>query len=410
MLSKVKEINIIKNLYIAPIIIFVFSIFFFSLFDFILSYITPIIMEQQGISVGMIGLIIGSSSVTGAIFDFIFCKIFKNTNFRRIFMIMFAISAFYPLLLMKASTVWMFLIAMAVWGIYFDLYSFGVFNYIGKYVRKQDHSSSFGVIQISRAAADFLAPIIAGFLVSASINWRIYTTSWIFLVVAIGLFIVLSIKTKSKKVVDEIDRGTRKNRNLFQELRLWKKIAKTISPSLCVTFYVIFIEAFFWTLAPLYVSESNLGWYGGLILSAYSLPPLILGWFVGNITNKFGKKKTAIVSMLIGSIVLIPFSLVVNSGLILLVVFVSACFLSLSLPSINASYADYITEQPEYDGEFEGLQDLLTNLGWIFGPIIAGTIAQILNIPIAFSILGIVGALLALALIVFTPKKYYKHE
>lgn len=410
MLPKIKETIIDKNWRLAPLIIFIFSIFFFFLFDFILTYITPLIMEERGISVGLIGLIIGSSSVTGAVFDFIFCKIFKNTSFRRILMLMFVICAIYPLILMQSTTIWMFLIAMAIWGIYYDLYAFGVFNFVGKYIQKQEHSSAFGIIQMSRAAADFLAPLIAGFIVSVSINWHIFATSWLFLAVAIGFFVILLIKMKGTQPVGAVEQCHHRKRNVILEIRLWKKIAKTITPSLWVTFYIIFIETFFWTLAPLYIKESNLGWYGGLFLSAFSLPALIIGWFVGNITSKFGKKKTAIVGLLIGSAILAPFAFISNTNIILGVVFLSACFISLSLPAINASYADYICEQPEYDGEFEGIEDLLTNVGWIFGPILGGLIAQIFNIPVAFSLLGVGGVLLAFLLLIFTPKKYYKHE
>ena len=73
-----------KNWYTSPIILFSMMIFFWGLFDAILTYATPIIMEESGMSLSMIGIIIGTSSITGAIFDYIFCRIFKNIRVKKV--------------------------------------------------------------------------------------------------------------------------------------------------------------------------------------------------------------------------------------------------------------------------------------------------------------------------------------
>jgi MFS family permease len=85
-------------------------------------------------------------------------------------------------------------------------------------------------------------------------------------------------------------------------------------------------------------------------------------------------------------------------------VFCAACFLSIAFPSINAAYADYISEAPRVDNEIESLEDLSFNSGYIFGPITAGILGQWLGIPGAFSVLGLIGVVLAAILLVITPK------
>ena len=129
-------------------IVFMFSlmVLFWTIFDDIMSYITPILIQENGFSMSMIGFIIGSSSITGALFDFLISKFFKNTNYKRMFLILFVICAVYPFLLWQAKALWFFLLVMAVWGIYFDLYGFGVFNFISRRSRKKDNSSYFGIV------------------------------------------------------------------------------------------------------------------------------------------------------------------------------------------------------------------------------------------------------------------------
>lgn len=85
-------------------------------------------------------------------------------------------------------------------------------------------------------------------------------------------------------------------------------------------------------------------------------------------------------------------------------VFVSSIFISLSSPSINGAYADYIEETKSADKEIEGLQDFFTNLGFIIGPIMAGGLFDLIGGSAAFSVLGILGAIAAIILIIVTPK------
>ena len=89
-------------------------IFFWTLFDTTVTYVTPLLIEKYGFSTSAIGLIITSSSIIGALFDFLICKLFTNINFRRVFLVMFLLCSIYPLILWQANGLLLFLIAMAV--------------------------------------------------------------------------------------------------------------------------------------------------------------------------------------------------------------------------------------------------------------------------------------------------------
>src|SRR4030065_2519635 len=78
-------------------------LFFWCLYESIVSYITPIIIENKGISSVSLGIIISFSSLSGALLDFILSRFLKNTHFLRLFFWMLSITLFYPLLLSKVS-------------------------------------------------------------------------------------------------------------------------------------------------------------------------------------------------------------------------------------------------------------------------------------------------------------------
>lgn len=405
MRGNIKELEV-KNIgKETPIFVFFLFVLFWTMFDVILMYIAPLLIESQGFSKSMIGFIIGTSSITGAFFDFLVCRFVKNTSFRKIFLIMFAICFIYPILLWSAKSLWFFLFVMAVWGIYFDLFGFGVFNFVGRYTKKIDHSRSFGTFQVFRALGGILAPLLIGFVIVKGIDWHSFALSWFFLIVSFIFFVIIVILMRKKQPIGGGNLVLfSKRKNFFVEINLWKKLGKTMAPVLFLTFYLFFIEAFFWTLAPLYSETAGLEQFGGFFLVAYSLPVLIIGWFVGSLNKNFGKKRTAFLGLLIGSLILSFFALLSNPFVLIFLVFFSSLFISMALPSINATYADYISEASQVEEEIEGVEDFSFNIGYIFGPLCAGVLADIFSIPTAFSILGLFGVLLAILLLLFTPK------
>lgn len=386
-----------------PVFIFSLVVLFWSIFDGSVSFITPLMMEENGLSNSQIGIIIGASSIFGAIFDFLISKLFKNTNFKRIFLIMFALCLAYPLILWQAKTLWLFLLAMAMWGIYWDLYGFGTFDFISRYTKKEDHSANFGVIQISKAIGTIIAPLIIGLVFVSALDWQPYAIMGLFLGVSFLLFLVLiNVIQKYHQENNIIILPRRKNFSV--EIHLWKKLSKTMLPVLLGTFFLFFVDAFFWTIGPLFAESISIEHLGGLFLSAYVLPELLTGWFIGPITKKLGKKRTAFLGLLMGSLALTLFFLVSGFISVIILVFIASFFYSFSFPAVNSSYADYISDAPQVEEEIEGLEDFFFNIGYILGPILAGVLSDIFSIPMAFGLLGFWGVILATSLLLFAPK------
>ncbi len=395
----------IRNGRISPIVLLVLSVFFWGLFDAILSYVTPLLMEETGLTITKIGIIIGMSSVIGAIFDYIFCRVFKNHDFRFVFLVMYCICLIYPLLLMKSKSIWLFLLAMGLWGIYYDLSAFGVFNYVGQHLRKEKHVETFGLISVIKSLAYLIGPFIGGLLIVGLVNWKVFASSWIFIVISIVFYFALVFSVRNKSLFSLDNRNVSHKRSSILEIRIWKKLAKSMNLALFMTFFIVFIDSFFWTLSPVFVEHAKFGWFGGLFLTAYILPSLFMGIFAKPVTDRFGLKRTALIGLLASSLILSLFVLFKNPIVLILLVFLSSCFTSLITPAIQASYADRISDSPQYDGEIESLEDFQVNLGYIFGPICAGILAGIMNISYVFSLLGCLGVIISVFAIIKAVRK-----
>ncbi|MCX6713204.1 MAG: hypothetical protein NTY66_03300, partial [Candidatus Vogelbacteria bacterium] len=61
-------------------------------------------------------------------------------------------------------------------------------------------------------------------------------------------------------------------------------------------------------------------------------------------------------------------------------------------------------EDTEIEGEIAGLGDFAFNLGYIFGPISAGFLADWLGMNISFTLVGVLGVIISLVLLTWSPK------
>lgn len=388
------------------IVIFALVVFFWSLADALGQYIAPLLLQQHGFSSTMIGLIIGTSSIAGALFDFVACAVLKNTNFRRFLLAMFAICLVYPLVLWQANSVWWFLFAMALWGIYFDLYNISMFDFISRHTTSEQRVSGFVTIQFFKALATIIAPLIVALVIVGTVDWRAFGLFWLFISIAILFFGLLWYVTRNYPTHHE---ERHRKKHFLAEARLWRKIGKILLPMLLLTAYLFIIEAYFWTLAPLIAETVEFKGFGGFLLMAYNLPTLLVAWFISPIMARFSKKRFAYGCLFLGSLILIPFAFVSSPLFLIGLIFASSLLTSMSLPAVNAAYADYISSASYVEGEIETLEDMAMNVGYILGPISAGLLADLSGMGAAFSILGAIGALLALGLLVLAPKHITRH-
>ncbi len=378
-------------------------LFFWTLFEGSVGYIVPLQITQSGFSETFMGLLIGSSSVFGALFDIYLSNYFSNIHFRRLFLLMFALSFLTTFLLWK-HTFFFYLFAMAFWGIYLDLFHFATFDFVGRKVAPESHSKQFGIIEIAKALGYILSPLIIALTIQKTISWQPYVAMILFLSIGI-VFYFLLIFLVNKDKQEYIHKRPVLTLHVVTEMRIWQSVGKRLLPVLLLSLLFHMLDLSIWTIGPiLSQSYTAIHPFNGLFLMLYSIPPLFVGWFVGSITKRFGKKKTAFVSFIIGSLVLSMFMFLHNILSIFICIFIVGLFINFSLPAMEGAYADYISEADQVEKEIEAIVDFFTNIGFILGPILAGILADLFGNAQAFSLLGIVSAWLAFLLLRITPR------
>jgi MFS family permease len=379
--------------------------FFWTVFDGIISYSTPIFITQNGLSNTFMGIILASSSLGGALFDFVLAHFMKNTTFRRLFFLMFLVSLIYPFVLFSSKLLIVYIAAMVLWGIYYDLGNFGEYDFIGRRVASVRHADGFGLISVFSSLGYMISPLFAGFIVGSFVTFRVFLFAFVFLFFSFLIYLAFLELSKGKSGV-QIETRRGKKLGFLKEMSFWPTIAKEIWPVILFISLINVFDAFFWTIGPSFSqSLEKYGVPGGILLTLYGLPTLMVGWFVGRLTGKFGKKKTAMFAFFLGSLTLSAIYFSSNVIFILTVVFISSFLSALSWPSIKAAIADYISESSFFEGQIEGIVDVATNFGYIIGPIIAGIISDKLGGRFGFAGLGIISAFLTLIIIKVTPRK-----
>lgn len=390
-----------------PLYVVALMLLFWALADGLGAYLLPIYITQSGFSATAMGLIIGSSAVTGCVFDLFLSKYLKSTHFRRIYLVMLLTALLYPLMLFEAKTVWAFLAAMAVWGIYYDLSNFGNLDFISRKLPPKEHAHGFGILWIFRMLGFTLSPIIAGAVIVATVGWQPFALMGTFIIMAILCFIVLTHFTLKNQYKHEYikDLPLKTGSTWLGEIGIWRKISRLIFPILIASLLISIFDSFFWTAGPLVAETLTISHpFNGLFLALYTIPTLLLGGFVGKVCQRYGKKKTAYFSFLMGTAVLSSLLFIRDPWVILAMVFVSSMFTAFTWPSLNAIYADFITESPHLEKELESLQDFSTNLGFFIGPVIAGFMIDRVGYIPSFAYLSIFIALVVIVLLAVTPK------
>ena len=390
----------------SKVFLLAFMSLFFVIFDGIIMYLSPIVMQKANISLGTIGLILGFSSVAGVFFDVILLRLLEKANYKRIFFFMFIVAITVPFLLFGGTTVLIYLAAMAAWGLYYNLFDIASMDFIGRTTASNVHESSFGILNAFEQFGYLVAPFV-GSLMLVTIGSKNILPGWIFafLVVAFIFYVLLCFRKLSVNNKEKPEH--KKVLSIFTEVELWEKIGKVIFPVLILCLVINLVDASVWTIGPLFsesISISSSGLTGGAFMLAYTLPPLLVGWFVGRLALKFGKKNIALVSLFLGSLLLVLVGFVEIKLLAIALIFCVSFFWAMVWPTMNAAYADKVMATPQYGEEIETIDDWSMNLGDMSGPILGGYAAQFFGITHSFIITGVFGLIAAVILFCFIPK------
>jgi len=378
--------------------------FFWTVFDLIISYIAPILITERGFSNSEMGMIIAFSSVSGAFFDFILARLLHSTNYLKTFFLVLTISFILPFVLWSSHHIFVYLIAMAIWGLYYDLYTFASYDFVSRNaLNENQHARDFGIIELFRSLGGLIAPIITTILIVDKVYFSHMVWPLLFLVIAFGFYMLL-LSFSPLHHIHASDRH-HKSISILTEIFRWNVLGKKLLPVLIFMVSIYIFDATFWTIGPLF-SESfpEFKHFSGFLMILYSLPSMLTAWKIEPLTRRFGKKRTAYITFLLANIFLIPVGFVNSPIIILILVFFSAVATSITWPSIEAAFADYTAEAGKLQTEVEGITDLTSNIGYIIGPIFAGIFSEKISISWSFGAIGIFNVIVILVLLMVTPR------
>jgi DHA1 family tetracycline resistance protein-like MFS transporter len=385
-----------KVLVLATVLFFVF------LSDAVLSFWVPNFLETSLKSPLAMGLVMSASSVVGLGLDLILPQVIKGVTVKQLVFLAIATSLTFSLFLLEATwvpIVTIFLLAMATWGIYYELLGFAQQQFVADATPLQFHPAAWGILGVFRSLAYFLGPLLGGLLLGLGVRVPVFVgLGFAF----ISLIILVFYGTAHDRPM-EIDAH---QVSLWREIEHWKVLFKHVWPVLVLSLFLGLIDATFWTIGAVWTEElSQKHWLGGAFLSIYVLPSIFMGFVVAKWGIYKGKKRAAMKFLIASGLLLAALGVSDSIPWQILVVFLSSVALAIVYPLTDGVYSDIVARMGRERRHMMGLSSSTLSLAYIVGPPLAGAAAQIVGEQMTFAVVGVASILVAVALLAFTPRK-----
>ncbi|KKT49363.1 MAG: 3-phenylpropionic acid transporter [Candidatus Collierbacteria bacterium GW2011_GWD2_45_10] len=350
------------------------------------------------------GIIISFSSLVGFGADLIFPQLLKHVKTRKVLLMAIGSSLVFCGVLLW-SVAWplivLFLLAMGVWGVYYEFLGFGGQAFVSESVPVTARSGVWAVMSAFRSLAYFIGPILGSYLaISKGDYWVVMVAT---VCVALGYLVWMIMgRSNRESVVDEPAERV----SLLKEIQHWWTLSERVWPVLAISLMMGIVDATYWTTGTVFSDNlAKQNWWGGLFLPLYTLPMVFVGVVIARWGVYKGKKKLAEIFMLISGLLLV---LIGPSDSVIVALTVSllvGTMLSVSWPMTDAVYSDIVSRMGSEGKHMVGLSGSTLSVAYIVGPIIAGLISQFVGEKNTFVVMGIVLTLVSLCLLVVTPKK-----
>ncbi|MGA2910964.1 MAG: MFS transporter [Candidatus Microgenomates bacterium] len=391
-----------KDVVWSKVILYCFTIFFIRLADAIISFWAPNQIQSVLASPVVMGLIISFQSVVGFAADLVFPKMLRTTKTRRLIflsIILSALTSFFLVASVFKPFVLIFLVTMALWGIYYELAVFGSYQFMGSVVPPQMRSGAWAIAGMFINLAYFLGPLIAAYLLIRGY----FNLELVILLCLIIAFIIFTLTKSSHDAPTQIDL---KEVNPWVELKHWLTLSKHIWPAIILSLLLGIIDSTFWTTGAVWSEKlASVNLLGGLFLPLYQFPSIFLGVFIASWGIYKGKKILSEKILILAGLFLIGLALSGTIAWQLTMVLLSSIALAVCYPLVDGVYTDIVARMGKERKEMIGLISSITNVAYVIWPPVAGYIALIVGERLTFSIVGGLVVVVAIILIFLTPKK-----
>ncbi|HLD51105.1 hypothetical protein A3K34_01720 [candidate division WWE3 bacterium RIFOXYC1_FULL_40_10] len=392
-----------KKFVVSKFAAFCIIIFFVSLSDGIMSYVSPIYIESQTANAFLTGIVLSISSFFGILVDFYLSEHLWNKDYKFFLYWMLIFAFLFPLVLVFFNPQFLvFVLAMAFWSIYYELRGYASFDFIHKKMGRNKHTYAWGVISTILSISYALGPTIAPVLLT--LNMKIsFITSVAMVFTGLAFFILFFLKHNknghsSREIVIK--------KSFWGELQILKTLlSKTW---LLISFQVaqMLIDVVFWTTGIIFAA--NLGKihpWGAFLITAYTVPFVIVGFFVDKIPVKMGKKRAAFYLSIGAGITMIMLAYSKNVPYLLAVAGLCSILYGIASIYMSAVMEDYIARLGHFGNDMATLSQLSANIAYAFGPIVFGFIAQYMGLETPFVVTGILLIFLSVLCLAYIPRK-----
>lgn len=407
--AKLRTLNWnLPHLNLEKIFIFSFPLFLIYLTDSTLGYILPLVIDNTVDSNTTVGVIIALSSIAGILCDLLFPVLFRSRTWRIQIILGIVTSilfGFFVYLGIQQSLILYFILASISWGIYYEFIGFGQQNFVVDEEHKSKFSRDWGIVFFIVNITTLIGPIFASLILLDS------TSNSIFIITAIQLFSLIlvfamllrfpHIKTLKRKplILQSI--------NLFRQIVFWKVYAKRILPVILLGIILEIFDAYFFIFGGLFGEKlSNSELYSWVPLVLYIAPSLLSNLLISQNPINKKKKKYSQIALLVSSLFFIPIFALANYPYMIFGLIFSGAFIMSFAPTLNeAVYSDLMHRSKLNRDELLGLAKANSSFAYIVGPLVFGVIADKFDYYLIFSLLGVIGVVIAISLLFITPRK-----
>jgi MFS family permease len=393
---------------VPKIAVFILPLTLLLLSDSIMAYLFPIFTEQTLHSNTKMGLVMGFSSLVGFLFDLLTPKLFSKRSWGLMISLTIGTALLFPITtylgIQTAHIAW-FLVASAIWGIYFEFLFFSAQDFIVSEEPKRFFEKDQGLLSSAWQVTAILGPIIGGLLLTTS------PTQFVFVVITLQ---VIAYGTYIAFFPHEAQKELRKQR---QDHALTVSLKKNIThtyhyitilfPLFILGFSNSLITSFFFTVGGLYGTQLATGifpeWF---LLIIFSFSGIVATLVAPHMRLQKPKHFSAIKFLCFSGIVLVGFTFLTNPFAIYVATALLGFLLLSSYFIVDVAYEEM--------GRLAGTDELFvfstarvaTSLAFTFGPVLVGYASDILGYQQAAGVFGVVIVCIALYLFKITPSTF----
>lgn len=373
--------------------------------DASLAYFVPNYIETTFQSSVVMGLVMATSSLVGLLADLLLPQLLPRLSVKKALLLtsIFQLTFIGVLLLTLLSPrLWLFFLAMASWGLYFEFLAFSAKIFVTKKVPHPMNSIAWANIIFGRSLSYVVGPVLVTALIFRG-NLTVLLTVLVISLLAQLASVLFPIKPTAQEKQTENMISTP---HPWQEIKYWGTLFKVAWPALLITFLFSVIDATFWTIGTiLAISLENVFFYAFLFLPLYVIPMVLSQLILMKKAVSSNKERLAALFLLLGAVTLSLIGKQPGNWLLLLIALLTGFFNSLAYTLAEAMHTDLEDRMGVHRQHLIGLSNSLFSLGYVVGPILAGVLSGIYYEQFSFSIIGVGAALISLGVLVFAPKR-----